>query len=72
LRAGVLKTIEIAKRFISRTHTSTGLSVVVECARRMYEKGLKASASYFQHQPIQLAKQLPQLNYTAPYWNLLS
>jgi hypothetical protein len=72
LKAVILKTMQVAKYFIGRTSTTTGLSVVVECARRMYEKGLQASANYFQHQPIRLARQLPQFNYTAPFWNLLS
>src|SRR5215211_831928 len=52
LAAVVLKTIHVAKDFISRTKTATGLRVVVEIARRMYQKGLKASREFFHNNPI--------------------
>lgn len=67
LRGVVLKTVEIAKHFIARTTTSQGLRVVVEIARCMYQKGLKASAQFMAHNPIQFEPVLPLLNYTAPW-----
>lgn len=66
LQAAVLKTIEIAKHFIARTKTAQGLRVIPELARRMYEKGLKASELFLTHNPIRFESFLPQLNYTAP------
>lgn len=66
LQGAVLKTIEIAKHFLARTKTAQGLRVVPEIARRMYQKGLKASELFLTHNPISFENLLPQLNYTAP------
>lgn len=71
LRAVVLKTVEVAKRFISRTTTTTGLRVVAEIARRSYKGGLKASRAFLENNPIRFERFLPQLNYTAPWINSL-
>ena len=71
LQAVVLKTIEVARRFIARTHTAFGLRVVAEVARRTYQKGLKATHAFLTNNPIQLDNLLPQLNYTAPWTPLL-
>ena len=71
LRAVVLKTIEVAKTFIARTTTATGLRVVAEIARRSYERGVKATPEFLDHNPIRFDRFLPQLNYTAPWINLL-
>jgi hypothetical protein len=66
LRGVVLKTIEIAKSFITRTKTAQGLRVLAESTRRMYQLGLKASEEFMAHNPIRFEHFLPQLNYTAP------
>lgn len=71
LQAVVLKTIEIAKHFIGRTKTAFDLRVVAEIARSTYQKGLKASQDFLEHNPIRLARFLPDLNYTAPWVHLL-
>jgi hypothetical protein len=71
LQAAVLKTIEVARRFISRTTTALGLRVVAEVTRRTYAKGLKASRYFLDNNPIQYDHFLPQLNYTAPWMALL-
>jgi hypothetical protein len=65
LHGVVLKTVEIAKQCIARTATVTGLRVVAETARRVYQKGLHASASFLQDMPIRFHHFLPELNYTA-------
>ena len=52
LQAVVLKTIRVAEDFISRTKTATGLRVVVEIARRMYQKGLKATRNFLDNNPV--------------------
>ena len=71
LQAVVLKTMQVAKEFIGRTKTATGLRVVVEIARRMYEKGLKASRDFLDANPIRFDDFLPELNYTASWVSLL-
>jgi hypothetical protein len=71
LQAVVLKSIEIAQYFISRTSTAAGLRVIAELARRIYQKGLKASQHFRINSPIVLDTFLPELNYTAPWTGLL-
>jgi hypothetical protein len=66
LQAVVLKTIEIARQYISRTTTTVGLRVVAEIARSTYEKGLKATRGFLADNPIIFDRFLPELNYTAP------
>jgi hypothetical protein len=66
LQAVVLKTIEIARQYISRTTTDFGLRVVAEVARRNYQKGLKATREFLTNNPIVFDRFLPELNYTAP------
>lgn len=70
LRAVVLKTIEVARHYIARTKTAQGLRVIAEIARRSYEKGIKATSDFLNHNPIRFDDFLPELNYTAP-WALL-
>ena len=65
LRGVVLQTVDIAKHFIARTTTDTGLRVVVETARRVYYKGLQASQEFLENMPIRFHHFLPDLNYTA-------
>ena len=71
LQAVVLKTVNVARHFIARTTTAFGLRVIAEAARRTYEKGIKATQTYFDAQPIRYARHLPQFNYTAPWLNPL-
>jgi hypothetical protein len=71
LRAVVLKTIQIAKSFIARTSSTTGLRVIAEIARRKYQRGLKATREFLDHNPIQFDRFFPQLNYTAPWFTSL-
>lgn len=72
LRAVILKTIQVARDFISRTTTTKGLHVVAEIARRTYHKGQKASKAFMSKCPIQFGTFLPALNYTAPWANWLT
>ena len=71
MQAVILKTVEIARQFISRAKTALGLHVVAEAARRTYEKGLKASRDFLDDNPIVFNDFLPQLNYTAPWVAML-
>jgi hypothetical protein len=68
LQAVVLRTIEVARKFIARTSTALGLQVAAEIARHAYEKGRKATSEFLDHNPIIFNKFLPQLNYTAPWF----
>jgi hypothetical protein len=70
LQAVVLRTVDVARRFISRTTTNMGLRVVAEVARRTYQKGLKASRAFLDSNPIEYDHFLPELNYTAPWFTL--
>jgi hypothetical protein len=65
LKGVVLRTMQVARDFISRTSTQTGLRVVVEIARHAYYKGRKASIDFLNDMPIQFNTFLPELNYTA-------
>lgn len=65
LQGVVLRSVDVAKRFIARTTTDTGLRVVAEVARRTYRKGLKASREFIEDMPIHFHHFLPELNYTA-------
>lgn len=65
LRGVVLKSIDVARHFIPRAMTVTGLRVVAEITRRVYQKGLHASAEFIQNMPIRFHHFLPELNYTA-------
>ncbi len=67
LRAVVLKTIDIARKFIARTKTATGLRVLAQVARGIYFKGLKANQEFMKDNPIVFDRFLPTLNYTAPW-----
>lgn len=71
LQAVVLQTIEVAQDFIGRTKTAQGLYVVAEIARRIYQKGIKATRNFLDDNPIRPDPFLPELNYTAPWYALL-
>jgi DDE family transposase len=71
LQAVVLKTIEIARQFISRSKTALGLRVIAEVARHTYEKGIKATRAFRADNPIVFDEFLPELNYTAPWIAML-
>jgi hypothetical protein len=65
LQGVVLRSVAVAKSFITRTTTAAGLRVVADVARRTYHKGLKASADFIQEMPIHFCNFIPELNYTA-------
>ena len=64
LRGVVLRTVHVARDFIARTTTSTGLKVAVEIARRIYYKGRKVTQDFLDDFPVRFNKLLPELNYT--------
>jgi hypothetical protein len=61
----VLRSLQVARDFIARTTTATGLQVTVEIARQTYERGRKATTAFMTDMPIRFGHFLPELNYTA-------
>lgn len=59
----VFHTLDIVKRFIRRTKTSTGLRVTLHVINKTYEIGREASARFLENYPILFDDVLPELNY---------
>jgi hypothetical protein len=66
LQGAVLKTVAVAREFISRTSTATGLHVVVETTRKIYRKARQVTGAFMDSMPLNFDPVLPMLNYTAP------
>lgn len=66
LRGVVCRSIEIVRDALAATTSSTGLRVVVETARRVYQRGVKASDEFLNDEPIIRDNYLPAFNCTAP------
>jgi hypothetical protein len=64
LQGVVLKSLEIARHFIRRTTTSSGLRVITETTQAIYAKGRKATREFLEQMPVQYDAFLPELNYT--------
>lgn len=65
LRGVILRSIDTAARFISRTSTARGLRVVVEKARKVYHQARQAAARFLEALPFFHDAQRPELNYYA-------
>jgi hypothetical protein len=64
--AGVaFKSVELVKQLVSRTSTSTGLSVTVDVLDKAYETGRKVAADFKKTMRIAFDKVLPKWNYRA-------
>ena len=59
----IFRTLDIVKRFIRRTTTSTGLRVTLHVLNKCYQKGRKASDRFLENCPIIFDDFLPELNY---------
>lgn len=64
LQGVVLKSLEVAQRFIEQTTTRTGLRVLAETTSTLYAKGRKATHRFLEHLPVAFDSFLPDLNYT--------
>lgn len=64
-QGAVLRTIAAARDLACRVHTSTGLHLITELARRTYHKGRPVSREFLANLPIRFHRILPNLNYTA-------
>jgi hypothetical protein len=65
LQGVTLDSIDTAAHFIGQTSTSTGLSVIVEKARKIYQAAQKATERFLNHMPILFDDHRPDLNYYA-------
>ena len=64
----ILRSMDVAKAFIERTTTSTGLRVIVETTEKLYAKARAATAAFLDARPVNHASVLPELNYAVtPY-----
>jgi len=63
LKSVMMRSVETIRNAIARTTTATGLRVVVELARKVYPRGIKASPEYLAHEPVIRDDVLPQFNY---------
>lgn len=61
----VFHSLDIAKRFMEETRTTTGLKVTVEIIKTVYVTGKKCSAAFFANRRIQFDEYLSRWNYTA-------
>lgn len=59
----LLKSIEVIRDAFARTTTSTGLKVVVEVARRIYQAKIKPQLEFTQHEPTRRDPLLQAYNY---------
>lgn len=58
-------TIETVKHYMRKTHTTTGLSVVVRIIDKVFETGRKYAAGFKEAMTIQFDDDLPKWNYVA-------
>jgi hypothetical protein len=61
----VLKSVEMAKSFMERTVTNTGLKVVVHCLDKIYVTKRKVADGFKRSMRIVFDKVMPQWNYAA-------
>lgn len=59
----LLGSVEVIRDAFARTTTSTGLRVVVELARRVYESKIKPLPKFLQNEPTRRDQLLPAYNY---------
>ena len=67
-QGAALRTIQVARDLAARVHTTTGLTLITEIARRTYKKGQQVSRDFLNNMPIHFHDFLPNLNYTALSW----
>jgi hypothetical protein len=61
----IFHTVDIARQFIERTHTTTGLQVTVRMLDTVYQPGRKYTADFKQNLKIVFDDYLPKWNYRA-------
>ena len=63
-KGAALETVEIAKHYMEKAETRTGLKVEVNIIDRMFETGRKYALDFKEKMTIQFDKLLPKWNYT--------
>jgi hypothetical protein len=61
----VLESVAVAKQFMEKTSTSTGLKVTVRCLEKVYETGRKCAEDFRDSMRIMFDALLPKWNYVA-------
>jgi len=64
-QGGIFHTVDIARQFIERAHTTTGLRVTVRTLDTVYQTGRKYAADFKQNMKIVFDDYLPKWNYRA-------
>jgi hypothetical protein len=65
LQGVVLESVAVAKQFMEKTSTSTGLKVTVRCLEKVYATGRKCAESFKTSMRIVFDEVLPKWNYVA-------
>ena len=65
LSRGDLRTLEVARYYMAKTETSTGLKVDVSVLDKVYQTGRKCAAGFKESMKIAFDKLLPKWNYRA-------
>jgi Rhodopirellula transposase DDE domain len=65
LQGVVLESVEVAKQFMEKTSTSTGLKVTVRCLEKVYATGRKCAEGFKDSIRIVFDAVLPKWNYVA-------
>jgi len=61
----IFHTVDVARQFIERAHTATGLRVTVRLLDTVYHTGRKYAADFKHNMPIVFDDYLPKWNYRA-------
>ena len=61
----IFHTVDIARQFIERTKTTSGLHVTVRILDKVYQTGRKYAADFKHHMKILFDDHLPKWNYRA-------
>ena len=64
-RGVIFRTLEVARYYMARTETSTGMKVEVSILDKVYQTGRKCAAGFKESMKIVFDKLLPKWNYRA-------
>ena len=64
-RGVIFQTLETVRHYMSKTETSTGLTIKVRVLEKVYETGRKCAAGFKKTMKIAFDKLLPKWNYRA-------
>jgi hypothetical protein len=64
-RGVIVRTLEVARYYMAKTETTTGLAVEVSVLEKVYETGRKCTAGFKESMKIAFDKLLPKWNYRA-------